>query len=352
MARDSRIKEFAVSVARTIGRDPVTGVALFYGTANASTAVTLNATATDIRGGIANPIIYRWIHDRGLTVTINKPTFEKDFLALNVGGEILNDEVLVVQTDCIDLDAEGKGELKYVPDGVVSIMLPNGTVATTTVTGDKTFTMPSVKGQRITAIYNTLKRVDILSIGATEPPKVIDLTLIIDKRDQNNSLRELLHVHLPKFQIDGNYELSLASDGVSQETLTGTALTIEGDRCNLGDTFGEFIWESVEGNVLASVADIVAIPNPIEVTADASADQTQQLTVMGLRGHNLGNVDITDDCTYAIAETPTPDEDITVDETGLVKVAQTATAGDSATINVTYTADGNEYVTSVPVTVS
>lgn len=348
---ENRIREFAVSVARTIGRDPVTGEAIFYGTTNATTAVNLSASATDIRGGIANPIIYRWIHDKVMTVSINKPTFEKDFLALNIGSQILNNEVKVVQTDCMTLDDTGAGTLESVPIGVISVFLPNGTVLPLTAQVDKKILIPSAKGQKVNCIYDTLKTVDVLSIGAQTPPKVIDLTLIIDKRDQRGLLIELLHVHIPKFQIDGNFELSLAADGVSQETLTGTALTIDGVKCEDGDTFGYFVWENVLPNVMMSVADIATVPSVLNVVADAAKDQTTQLSVLGLRGHNLGTVDVTDLCTYAVATTPTPDAGITVSTTGLVTITQSVVAGASANIDVTYTNDGSVYEDSVAITV-
>ena len=64
-------------------------------------------------------------------------------------------------------------------------------------------------------------------------------------------LVEYLHYNIPRFQIDGNYELALSADGVSSETLTGTALNVSGQDCTSGDVYAYVKWVPVLEDALS-----------------------------------------------------------------------------------------------------
>ena len=54
--------EFLVTVSNVVARDPNTGAGLFYGKTLISSALTTSMTATDVRGGPQNPLLYKYFH--------------------------------------------------------------------------------------------------------------------------------------------------------------------------------------------------------------------------------------------------------------------------------------------------
>ena len=96
---------FLVSVANALVVDPITRQGIAYGKANISSAFELSMANTDVRGGINNALLYRFMHDRDLAINIEQAIFAKTFLGLNVGSTVLNSTVNVVNTECIQLTA-------------------------------------------------------------------------------------------------------------------------------------------------------------------------------------------------------------------------------------------------------
>lgn len=347
-------KKFAVSVANVVARDTSTGNGLFWGTTSTSTAVNMAMTATDVRGGINNVMQARYMHDKTITCTITKPTFSKVFLPLNAGSDIQNKNIKVLQTECIALDASGKGELSKTPVGRVSVFYDEDTV-TVVDASQKEITVVGGKGKMVTAIYDAMETVDVLSIETKEPPKVVDLTLIIEIRNEAMELVEYLHYNIPRFQIDGNYELALSADGVSSETLTGTALNVSGQDCTSGDVYAYVKWVPVLEDALSEIGGVV-ITNG-DITATHGVQKTVQLNVIGLRGGVKGDIEIpaTDaKLGFAVAAKPAATgSNISVGaKTGIVTIATGAQANDNAVITVTYTNGGTIYKDSILVTVS
>jgi hypothetical protein len=321
---------FLVSVANAIGLDPTTDAALFYGKANTESAFTLSMQATDVRGGINNPLRYKFMHDRDLAIKITQAVFGKTILALNVGSSIVNGAVNVLKTECVQLTTN-VGAVTETPVGNVTVLKADGTWATVTPS-TKAITISGGGNTMVTAFYRYSDTVDQISIGTTTPPDIIKLILMAEVRDTDGDIVEYLQIEVPSFQIDGNYELSLAADGVSTEGLAGNALSVAGTTCTDGDVFGYVRWIP---NTAAAIdySDIFVTPNVFE--PDAGVLATQQLTVYGVRGGVYRNVNITALCTFAKAVGG--DADITVGaSTGLISVADTSTAADTATIVATY----------------
>jgi hypothetical protein len=326
-------KYFLVSVANAIGRDPETGAGLFYGTTNASTAVNLSMSEEEIRGGINNVIQGIYYHDKTLECTIDKVTFSRAFLPLNVGSDILTGHnVKVLQTECLTLDGNGNGGVSKLPIGDVNVFLDEDTVMTVSAGAiqDEKYpiSVPSMAGQLVTAIYEAYENVDVLTIETTTPPKVIDLTLLIQLRDENMNLAYTLQFNIPKFQVSGNYEMSLSADGTSNESLTGKALNVKAEDCNTGDMYATIKWVPVAATA-RNISGIIITNGNINASAGQAA--TFQLNVIGIYG-SIDNRDvITNECTFAIAPELTG---VTVDG-GTVVIANTVAAG-SGVITATY----------------
>lgn len=335
---------FLVSVANAIGRDPNTKEAIFIGKANLSSAFKLSMASTDVRGGINNPLLYKYMHDRDLEVTIDQAIFGKSFLALNVGNNILNSTVNVAKTESITLSS-GAGVATETPIGNISVIKADGTISTVTPSG-KNFTVVGGADTCVTIHYTYADAVDRLTIETTKPPSVIDLILEAEVRDNKGNLVEIFQINVPSFQVSGNYELSMSADGVSQESLVGNALATTGSTCANGDIYATVSWIPVTATITyAGIATTPAVFEP----AVASLPATQQVTVYGLRGGSFMPNVITSECTFT--KLAGGDSDITVSAGGLITVAGTATATDTATIKATFTDGVTTFVDHVIVTV-
>jgi len=323
--------QFLVSVADAILRDATTGDAIAYGIANLNSAFTLSTAETQVRGGISNPLLFTYIHDRQLEVQIEQATFDKNILALNAGQSVVSGTVNVTQTDCLVLSSSGSGTITLTPVGDVTVFLPNGTVETVTP-ATKDITTASGADQRVTAVYITAVSADQITIETTTPPTVVDLTLIAEVRDSTGVIVEKLQINIPRFQVDGNYTLSMTSNGVSTQALNGKALASASADCVSGEYYAKVTWVPVTSVV--SYSSIAAIPSTITF-AVGSTLQTQQISVLGIRGGTYANANITDDCTFAISGSTLGNLSVGA-STGLVSSGSEITASHTGLVTVTY----------------
>ena len=334
--------KFLVSVADAVLLDPNTGNAIAYGTTNINSALNLTTAETQVRAGINNALLYTYIHDRSVEVVIEQATFDKNIVALNAGQSIVNQAVNVLQTDCIVLSSSGSGLITLTPIGDVNVFLPNGTVETVTPS-TKTITVSSGANQKVTAVYTTSVSADQITIETTTPPSVVNLTLIAEVRDNTGVIVEKMQVNIPRYQVDGNYNLALTANGVSSQSLNGKALAVASTDCASGEYYAKISWIPVS---TASVAysSIAAIPSTITF-AVGSTLQTAQISVLGIRGGLYANTNITDLCTFALSGSSVGN--ITCGSaTGLVSSGSSITAAHTGVVSVTY-ASGSliDYVT-------
>jgi hypothetical protein len=323
--------EFLVSVADAILRDPNSLEAIAYGRANITSAFTLTMQKTDVRGGINNPLLYQYIHDRALEVKIEEATFSKHILALNAGNLVVNDTISALQTDCIDLTG-GSGNLSQTPEGNVSVVFPNTTVQTVGASGS-TIWVSGGGNQSVYAIYTYAVVADSITIESTKPPSVVDLTLIAEVRDNSGVVVDHLQIHVPRFQVAGNYTLSFAANGVSSQALEGNALLVNSSNCSSGDYYATVAWIST-GTTGVPITAIAATPSPVTFSVAAGLPATKAVTVIGIRGGGYSNKTITTSCSFT---KNSGCASLTCGaNTGIVSASATAAASHTATFTATY----------------
>lgn len=334
--------QFLVSSADAILRDPNTGAAIALGKANITSAFKLTTAQTDVRGGINNPLLYTYIHDRVLEISIEQATFDKTVLGLNAGQLVVNGSVAVTQTDCLVLSASGSGTVTLTPTGNVTVFLSNGTVETVTPS-TKDITVSNGANDKVTAVYVTMVSADQITIETTTPPTVVDLTLMAEVRDNTGVVVETLHINAPRFQVLGNYTLSMAANGVSNQSLDGKALAVASTDCVSGEYYAKVTWIP-SAITTVSYSSIAAIPSRVTFNAGSTA-QTSQLSVLGIRGGMYANANITSSCTF-VASGSAMGNITCGSATGLVSSGSAITTAHGALITVTY-ASGSlvDYVT-------
>jgi len=322
--------KFLVSVANAILRDANTGEALAVGKANMNSSITLSMQKTEVRGGINNPLLYTYFHDRNAEFKIEQVVFGKELLALNLGSTITNSSYTVVGNEDIVLSS-GSGTLSHTALANCSVVMPNGAITTVTPTSGSEIYVSGGGGQKVSAVYTYTATADQVVATSTTPPDVVDLTLIAEVRDETGIIVEYLQVNVPRYQVSGNYTLSLAANGVSNESLDGVALVTTSTDSS-ADYYFKATWIS---NTTASipVTSIAATPSVLTFSY-ASRPQTSQLNVLGIRGGVYANVNITTSCSYIRSSGCST---LTIGAaTGLVTSTSAVKAGDNAMFQITY----------------
>jgi hypothetical protein len=290
------LQNFLVSVADCVGRDPNTGYAVFYGHANISSALTISMTATDVRGGIGNELLYVFLHDKKVEVKVTQATFGEPIVALNAGTSVLNSAVTVLQTDQLTLSASGSATLTQTPNSsTVTVCMANGTFSTVTPSGTS-ITGLSGANTAVTAIYTYSVTADQLTMSATTPPTVVDLTLLAQVRDNTGTIVQYLQIDVPRFQVAGNYTMSLAANNVSNQELDGFALA---QTAASGDYYLTATWITAAGQT-TPYFDIADYPSSMSFSVAAGLPKSSQITVYGLRGGVNANTVLTSSASFSI----------------------------------------------------
>jgi len=327
---------FLVTVADAILRDATTGNALAYGTANIDSALTITTQATEVRGGRNNPLLYTYIHDRKVEVKITEATFNKTILALNAGTSVLNSSVTAVKTDCLVLSASGSGTLLDTPLGDVSVVLSNGLIETVTPVGS-VITISGGADDRVNAIYEYTITADQITVETVLPPTVVDLTLIAEERDNTGAIQNYVQINIPSFQVTGNYTLSFAANGVSNQALEGSALAVASSDCDTGEYYAKVTWIPV-ADTTPSILSLAASPATLSFSVAAGLPKSKQITLWGIRGGLLSNVDVTTTASFIVTSgSTTLAANFNVGlHTGLVTAGSAVAAGWLATVTASY----------------
>lgn len=345
--KEKNMENFVVSVARAILFEPSTNEVLAYATALSESAFTLAMQSQEIRGGIGNTLKFNYKNTRTLNISLTNVAFSKSFLPLNLGKMNANTPIAIANEQCMILSATGGGTLEKTPLGPVSYVYQNGIIETVQNVSHSTVVDLGVAhaNEKVTAIYDYRDTIDNITIDSSTPPNIVRLVMNVQIRsNETNGIVEWLQLDIPSFQIDGNYELSMTADGVSSETLTGMALSINGQQCTDGDVYGYIKYVPV-AEASYAVSGIAAIPSPLSV----KIGEEGMINVYGMRGNMYAPIMITDACSYEMQTGS--DADITVDENGIVSVSSAATASDTGTVIVSYSTGDISYTDTVVVNV-
>ena len=284
--------QFLVSVADAIIRDPNTLEGIMVGTANLDSALTMTMAETEVRGGINNPLLYVYKHDKKIAVKITQATFDKNLLALNAGASVLSGTVSVVMSECVVLSS-GSASCTETPTGNVTIFFSDNTLATVVPTA-KVVTS-GTSNDKVTLVYTYNTTADRITVETITPPTVVDMTLKAEVRDNTGIITDYLYINIPRYQVAGNYTLSLTANGVSNQALEGSALAVTSADCTTGEYYATVTWVSATGAAIP-VSDIAA--TPANITFSAAAPVSKQITTYGLRGGVYSNANVTTTCSY------------------------------------------------------
>ena len=315
--------------------------------------ISISVTAEDIRGGLSNPLLGRYFHDSILEANITDALFNLQYLALNVGGQVvIGGSSLVTETV-----TAGSGTLTVqgtpVPFGSA------GTVGWYTLAGQEDWSPLTFSGKIATVADVTeggtyCVRYNANDAGIQEfvvPSAIIpsEVHLVMtyplfaggtspEAISTSSQVGELI-VDIPRFQFAGNVELSLTSSGAATSNLSGSALaSYTTANCNDMGTYGTVKQKIYGGNWYDDLTTIAVDGGNFSIADGA----TKKLKVIGIFKNGTGVLD-----NSKLTFTSSASSTASVTDAGVV----TGEATGSANITITVT-NKTSVATMVGVTVT
>lgn len=300
--------------------------------------ISISVTAEDIRGGLSNPLLGRYFHDSILEANITDALFNLQYLALNVGGEVVvGGSSLVTETVTAGsgtLTVQGT-PVAFGTAGTVGWYTPAGQEdwAPLTFTG-KVATADVTSGSSYCVRYNADDSgIQEFVVPSAIIPSEVHLVMTYplfaggtspEAISTSSQVGELI-VDIPRFQFAGNVELSLTSSGAATSNLSGSALaSYTTANCNDMGTYGTVKQKIYGGNWYDNLTTIAVDGGNFSIAKGA----TKTLKVIGLFKNGTGILD-NSKLTFTSAQTSTA----SVDNKGVV----TGAAAGSTNITITVT---------------
>ena len=206
------IKTFLVSTADCAFF--VNEMLAFTGTANLNTSIEVSMQEQNVNGGKYNKLLYTFLYNRELAVTLEVANWDLRYIAANVGSTIAEGLTDVYKIEeCVDI-VGGIGTLASVPVGNVFVALEGDNVVEVTPEGSTIDVVDYVtEGTvRATYAYNTVART--VTIDADTVPYVGKLVLDADKHNNKVGKVGSVQIIIPSYQLTGNFSISFTADGV------------------------------------------------------------------------------------------------------------------------------------------
>lgn len=315
--------------------------------------ISISVTAEDIRGGLSNPLLGRYFHDSILEANITDALFNLQYLALNVGGEVVvGGSSLVTETV-----TGGSGTLTV--QGTPVAFGNAGTVGWYTVEGQDNWSPLTFSGKvatvdGVTSANTYCVRYNANDAGIQEfvvPSAIIpsEVHLVMtyplfaggtspEAISTSSQVGELI-VDIPRFQFAGNVELSLTSSGAATSNLSGSALaSYTTANCNDMGTYGTVKQKIYGGNWYDDLTTIAVDGGNFSIANGA----TKKLKVIGIFKNGTGILD-----NSKLTFTSSASSTASVTNAGVVTGAATG----SANITITVT-EKTSVATMVGVTVT
>lgn len=300
--------------------------------------ISISVTAEDIRGGLSNPLLGRYFHDSILEANITDALFNLQYLALNVGGEVVvGGSSLVTETVTAEngsLTVQGT-PVAFGTAGTVGWYTPAGQEdwAPLTFTG-KVATADVTSGSSYCVRYNADDSgIQEFVVPSAIIPSEVHLVMTYplfaggtspEAISTSSQVGELI-VDIPRFQFAGNVELSLTSSGAATSNLSGSALaSYTTANCNDMGTYGTVKQKIYGGNWYDNLTTIAVDGGNFSIAKGAK----KTLKVIGLFKNGTGILD-NSKLTFTSAQSSTA----SVDNKGVV----TGAAAGSTNITITVT---------------
>ena len=274
------MRKFLASVgnAKLLGKK--NGVVYHIADVRTLTESTLSFSNTqeEIRAGEGAQLYGRFAHDSGMTCTLTDAMFDLNYVALQVGSEIegnatafKNEETEIASSQesyTLTAAAQPIGNacgLDYTFAWVREKGCDaNGEWEAIGVNSDNTIDVSAYQGKNICIQYFVNKpEARMLSISSNFIPAelILILTTKLFAGDANapetgKPVGEIT-VKIPRFSLDGTFDLSMAMSSASTMSLQGTALAVNGGDCEGKGVYAEIVEVETGSDVTTGLKAII-----------------------------------------------------------------------------------------------
>lgn len=282
------------------------------------TTFNFSNTAEEIRGGQGNALWGKYFHDSNLAVTITDAMFDIEYIAASLGVDVTMGGLSVAEEQLSTGDSGGTITLSNTPvafDGAIIgwYKLPSQSddewsIATGIV--GNTMTIPGAQNNTAYCVKYYYQNVNAKSIiiPTQYVPSELHITILNDEYsgDINNISNAIkygrLITDIPRFQLEGNQDLSLTATSAATISLTGSALAVSTtDSCEEATSYGTMT-EEIFGATWQDSVIALAMGNP-EIALGTNGSATLQVyAVFG--GSIASQLVNNEDLTFAIETNP------------------------------------------------
>lgn len=278
------------------------------GVAKTLTESTFNFSISneEIRGGQGNALFGKYFHDSNLAITLVDAMFKLEYLAANLGVDINMGGLSVYESPAAGetISSGGVITLTNVPTLLNGSLLAwykkpsdaNWNVVTIDTAGSTyTITIPNATSSDSYCIKYFYQNENARSIviNADYVPQEVHLVLINDEFNGdiatdpvNTSKVGRLITDIPRFQFEGNQNLSLTSTGAATQSLSGNALAVSSTTtCEDEDYYGTMT-EEIFGEVWQDRVIALAIA---DAELDLANSESATLSVYAVFGGGMAS---------------------------------------------------------------
>lgn len=290
---------FLASVGNAELFKSVNGNLQHVATAKTLTDSTINfsSTAEEVRGGQGAKLYGRFNHDSGMALTLTDAMFKLEYLAMQTGSNLIDGVgASAMRTDQVTVGADGNVTLTATPvafgqscglDHTVVWYRPAGCDA------KEDYTMLEVDGSSATISVGTALEGQTLCVSyfaneagarsmlvsANFIPAELILFLTAQLFAGDASAPETgrpvgyITVKIPRFSLDGTFDLSMAMSAAATISITGTALAVDDGSCDSEGVYAEIV-EVITGKGQYDNLYALAIDNDTRTVAEMGEDDS------------------------------------------------------------------------------
>lgn len=268
---------------------------------------------TDVRGGKGNPLLYAHFSNPEGTISLSDAQFNLQMIASTVGSTLSTGSNVYTE-ETLTLGASGAGTVTETPLGIQSATLYGwikhagvDAIERVVFTGSAFTSSVGAEDDVICIMYYAADAASKhLTIYSSVVPDTLRLVLNADLAEKSTTSAGIvgrIQIVVPKFQLDGNFNLAMTPDAVATTPISGR--TISSD-----STAGGCSAQSILATIDRIVDDVNWYDSAVGLSilgGDVSIAHpgTEQLVVLAVHSDDTTSYPPVADLTFASATTAT-----------------------------------------------
>lgn len=240
-------------------------------------SIGFSSTQEEVRAGQGAKLYGRFNHDTSMTLSLTDAMFDLNYIRLQIGAENITDGATIIKNDSAATYYNGTLTLSEVPHaignacGLDAIVIWAHAHGCDSSAQDVSITIPATDAAKTITISNAADQAAFEAIADSVDHSICAEYFVVDSSNQTEAIRLVANyipaelviimraqlfageagatsngtaagyvtVKVPRFQLDGSFDLSMAMSSASTFALNGTALAVEDGTCDGAGVYGE-----------------------------------------------------------------------------------------------------------------